>query len=257
MEQLRKDLSNIQTGERPVHYARVRESTSIKLPLVIKVSVMVIIDLFYLSAVFEKHEQSIQSLANAHSIVAASDTVSKLFAEAVENLRGYSASKSPIFVDRYNSSLNQLTVEFNGLYSFGHTDPSYRSKLRAADVKVQESLNYLKAIKDHLDLEIGSPKADTDAHQIAEDLKNTYLGSSKLAPLDRDLLTTSFRLQDDLRDVTKEARATIVSDPVTISRRWLIFEVLAMMMLNMMLVLGLGKSLGTETKKRIWHSADN
>jgi hypothetical protein len=173
------------------------------------------------------------------------------------------------------------------LSRYGPVNSHYQASVEEVDHEMHQGLRILKTEKGLIDSYIASiatAKSRTDrtsAAPAAEKLTYTYDENSQVftflfppipemrirqnwpsedfpqwSKMERELRETTNHFRDNLTAVTREARRTIASDPVSTSRRWMIGEVLALMLVNVLLVLGLIKSLGAETRRRIWRSAD-
>jgi serine/threonine protein kinase len=251
MEQLRKDLSNIQTGQRPL-YARAHEraSNSQPLPLVAKISVIVLIDLFCLSAAFQHYEQEVQSVADGQQAIVESGRPSGVFSDALANLRAFCATRDQFFEQRYESLTEQLPVDLYRLRSRAPHDYEYQNLVEIASEKANDGLKLLREYKTLAVDQSTNPRATENSSTAA-----TFYTALQ-ARQDQWLDSIASDLEKDMRNVTAEAKLHIAGSPVATSRGWLIGEVLALMLFNVMLVLGLVKSLGAETKKRTWKIGD-
>jgi serine/threonine protein kinase len=250
MAQLRTDLSNIQTGEKPVYFERVRQGPAIQVPMVVTAAVVIVIDLICLSAALDQHDQSIQSLAEANNVVETTALISKYFTDAADDLRGYSASNNPLFIDRYNSTESQIVRELTRLKDFYPNDAVYQANVGLVDKRLSEDLRYLKSCKEMIETSAIRDRAD----QLAKPTATSKRVNDEAKPdaMERELLSKTNQLNDDMLGVTQGARALIKRAPLGLSRALLAIEILALMFFNMLLVFNLGKSQAAERARDIW-----
>ncbi len=254
MQQLRADLSNIQTGERPVHYARARESTSTPMSYVAAVAAVCVFNLVCLSAAFDQHERAMQSLADANSIIAISESATELYDQAMNELGAYSVSKSPFFVERYNRALQQLLLTTWRLAKFNPADAPYQASVGLVAGQIERGMQALARSKELIESEGASDKADADGDKSTSASRKLNQYAQRVLPTDQNVRNAGFNLQEALVPVTREARLLINGDPAKSSKFWLEFEVLALMLFNLYLILGPGKNLAASTQKRIWQN---
>jgi len=254
MQQLHADLSNIQTGERPVYYARARESTSTPLSFVAAVAAVCVFNLVCLSAAFDQHERAIKSLADASNIISTSESITQLYDDAMNELGAYSVSKSPIFIERYNRAMSQLLVTSWRLHKYNPNNAPYQASVSLVAGQIENGMRALARSKELIENEGASDKVDGEGDKNANASKKLNQYAFKVIPIDQNVRNGLFELQESLLPVTGEARTIINGDPVRSSKFWLEFEVLALMLLNLYLILGPGKNLAAGTQKRIWQN---
>jgi len=175
-------------------------------------------------------------MTDARSLIAETKDVSRIFCQAVEDLRAYNESHSSLFLDRYTNAVGELYSDVPRLYRYYPQNLEYRDKVIALDTKMQQTLSALNTCKEKID----SRLAGVD------------LGTNAQIPIDQTLRNKMFDLQPDFREVTANAHYTLERDPVSQTRNLLIFQIFALAIANGSLILILNRLPLAKGKKNIW-----
>ncbi|MBS1999619.1 MAG: serine/threonine protein kinase [Cyanobacteria bacterium SZAS LIN-2] len=284
MEQLRKDLSSIQIGERPV-FARSREIAGRQLPVALKLSLVAIINIGCLSLALQQHEQVVKSTADLDAIRSCGETINTEFGDAVESLQGYNLTHNAIFAKRFASLRDRLPGRVESLRRYRQNDPAFVAAVENVQSRLQEGLDVLAEQKaaipyeasgqsnpaqQALEKRIASQKA---AIQVLKDqatdpeykndggengIKNAdpFFGSfvdAASRPPEKSLPVYG-SLQKSLQEMNNVADKSLLQNSAATSRNWLIAEILALMALNAALFPRFIKNRTREKKKNIWQN---
>ena len=240
MEQLRKDLSSIQIGERPV-FAEPREIAGRQLPLAIKLSVVLLIDALCLSTVFQQHEQIVKMNADIDAISYQSESIDQQFVQAMESLRGLGSTHSPIFAKQFNSLMETLPMTIEHLRRYRQNDAIYQGGLDTVEERLAEGQNNLA--ENYAALERAQSK---NVEPLPDSMEITSSDQNDKATFNYK------RLHVAIKEMNKDAGKSLINNSVSTSRNWLIFEVLALLLANVLIVPTFVRGRQKESKKGIW-----
>jgi len=282
MEQLRKDLSSIQIGERPI-FAEPREIAGRQLPVALKLSVVLLINALCLSTAFQQHEQIVRMNSDIDAISYQSENIDRQFTQALECLRGLGSTHSPIFAKQFNNLCEYMPSTVERLRRYRQNDAAFQEALQTVDNRLQEGLSVLAKNRLQVDraqnnesatrskpklgnkTNAGTEDGDT-LDQLENRIRESFVfGTDNKPKVDRaqynspqelaydDKAISSYaRLHSAITEMNWQASKSLINNSASASRNWLILEVLSLLLANVLLVPRFVKSAKKNSKKSIW-----
>jgi serine/threonine protein kinase len=229
--EMRQDLEFIKEGKKP-KFTLVRKrlpAAVMYLPLIMAINLAIFV------GIFQEYTTVLEAPVRAGTIISQANALSKDLYDAGSAMGGYGITQSPVFIDHYNSLMQEIPDRVSDLKESIGNRP-----------KQQESLKNVERLTDAL-MQILS-----DSKKAMEE-SGPDVSQYHARHMYRDLRTTSDQLQQELSTLTQEENKIKVDKNYSLHAKSIVFaEALALFLSDLGIIWFVLMRQNKLSRRRIW-----